>query len=226
MYKKIKKFNKNNGKLSDVNIIIFGLIYDFIIKHYSTLFFYLKAKLIGVKLIGSVSVYGKVLIKRCPYSKIQLGKNVSLISNSWRGQFSTIHSPIKLQTHLINSRIIIGNSVGLNGTSIICRSTKIEIGDFTMIGPNVTIVDMDGHKKWPPQARHQPDFESDREVIIGRNCWIGEGSKILKGITIHDNAIVGAGSIVTKDVPYNSIVAGNPARFLRNNNKKYKLNIL
>ncbi len=54
-------------------------------------------------------------------------------------------------------------------------------------------------------------------MIIGNHVWIGENALILKGVKIGDNSIVGAGSVVTKDVPNNSIVAGNPARIIKNN---------
>ena len=62
---------------------------------------------------------------------------------------------------------------------------------------------------------HDRDILVCKPVVLKRNCWIGAGSSILPGVTIGENAIVGAGSIVTKDVEPNTIVAGNPAKFIK-----------
>ena len=114
------------------------------------------------------------------------------------------------------ARIEIENNVGLNGTSITARSKEICIGSGTIIAPNVTIVDSDFHSQWPPETRlSQPDFDADRAVVIGKNVWIGMNAMILKGVHIGDNAIIGAGSVVTRSVPTNCVAAGNPARVIK-----------
>ena len=85
-----------------------------------------------------------------------------------------------------------------------------------MVGPNVVIVDADFHALWPPESRvSTPAIESDADVTIGRNVWIGMRSIVLKGVTIGDGAIVAAGSVVTGDIPSNTLAGGVPARVIR-----------
>jgi acetyltransferase-like isoleucine patch superfamily enzyme len=111
---------------------------------------------------------------------------------------------------------VIGDDVGLNGTSITSRSQAITIGAGTMIAPNVIIVDSDFHRPWPPgERRSYPGTELDRGVSIGRDCWIGMNAIILKGVTIGDNTIIGAGSVVVSDIPANALAAGSPARVVK-----------
>lgn len=81
-----------------------------------------------------------------------------------------------------------------------------------MIGPNV-IIATGGHPVLP-ELREQ-GYQYNMPVHIGRNCWIGAGAIILPGVTIGDNTVVGAGSVVTKDLPANVVAVGNPCRVLR-----------
>ncbi|WP_456305545.1 DapH/DapD/GlmU-related protein [Gluconacetobacter entanii] len=86
---------------------------------------------------------------------------------------------------------------------------SVRIGDGTQIGPGVQILAAD-HPRDP--ALREKMLESGRPVTISRNVWIGGGAIILPGITIGDHAIIGAGSVVTRDAPSGVTVAGNPAR--------------
>lgn len=90
--------------------------------------------------------------------------------------------------------------------------THIYVGDYTMFGPNVTVATA-GHPILP-ELREQA-YQYNMPVHIGRNCWLGAGVIVLPGVTIGDNTVVGAGSIVTKDLPANVVAVGNPARVLR-----------
>lgn len=105
--------------------------------------------------------------------------------------------------------IHLGRGVFLNFNCVLLDVTSIEIGDQTQIGPAVQIYAADHPRN--PEAR-RANLESGRPVRIGTNVWIGGGAILLPGITIGDDAIIGAGSIVTRDVPSGAIVAGNPAR--------------
>ena len=86
-----------------------------------------------------------------------------------------------------------------------------------MIGPNVTIASA-GHPILP--ELREKDYQFNMPVHIGRNCWIGAGVIIVPGINIEDNTVIGAGSIVTKDIPANSVAVGNPCRVIREINDR------
>jgi len=108
--------------------------------------------------------------------------------------------------------ISLGRGVFLNYNCVLLDVNPITIGDQTQIGPAVQIYTAD-HPRTPEARR--ASLESGRPVRIGANVWIGGGAIILPGITIGDDAIIGAGSVVTRDVPAGATVAGNPARALR-----------
>ena len=90
--------------------------------------------------------------------------------------------------------------------------THIYVGDCTMFGPNVVVATA-GHPILPELREQQ--YQYNMPVRIGRNCWIGAGAIILPGITIGDNVVVGAGSVVTRDLPDSVVAVGNPCRVLR-----------
>lgn len=85
-----------------------------------------------------------------------------------------------------------------------------------MFGPNVTVATA-GHPILP--ELRQKGYQYNAPVYIGKNCWIGAGVVILPGITIGDNVVIGAGSIVTKDLPSNVVAVGNPCKVLREVNE-------
>ena len=112
-------------------------------------------------------------------------------------------------------RIIVGSG-GLNGTTIISYE-RVEIHDRVLFGPNVIIMDCDGHLADRHRVERQGHDEPGaiRPVTIGRRAWLGYGCMIHKGVTVGEYAVVGAGSVVVKDVPPCTVVAGNPARVIR-----------
>ena len=105
-----------------------------------------------------------------------------------------------------------GKNIYANYNLTLVDDTHIYVGDYTMFGPNVT-VSTAGHPILP-ELREQA-YQYNMPVRIGRNCWIGAGVTIVPGITIGDNVVIGAGSIVTKDLPSNVVAVGNPCRILR-----------
>ena len=99
--------------------------------------------------------------------------------------------------------------------------THIYVGDYTMFGPNVILATA-GHPILP--KLRQEAYQYNMPVHIGKNCWLGAGVIVLPGVTIGDNTVIGAGSVVTKDIPSNVVAVGNPCRVLREINehdKKY-----
>ncbi len=88
---------------------------------------------------------------------------------------------------------------------------KVKIGDFCMFGPGSKLVDNNSHRTSIDIKERRKPPNSD-PITIGKNVWLGMNSLILKGVTIGDNAIIAAYSVVTKDVPANILVAGNSAK--------------
>ena len=105
--------------------------------------------------------------------------------------------------------IRLGPNVFLNFNCVILDVVEVTIGEGTQIGPAAQIYAAD-HPRDAAQRRE--GLELGRPVRIGRNVWIGGGAIILPGVTIGDDAVVGAGSIVTRDVPAGATVFGNPSR--------------
>lgn len=107
--------------------------------------------------------------------------------------------------------ILIGQNVFINQNCTIYDLGGVDIGDDVMIGPNVNII-TSGHPVAPSQRRAAVVA---KPIKIGKNVWIGAGATIIGGVTIGENSVVGAGSVVTKDVPANMLVGGNPAKVIR-----------
>ncbi len=106
----------------------------------------------------------------------------------------------------------LGKGVYANFGLTLVDDTHIYIGDHTMLGPNVVLATA-GHPVLPQLRERQMQY--NMPVYIGRNCWLGAGVIVLPGVTIGDNTVIGAGSVVTKDIPANVVAVGNPCRVLR-----------
>lgn len=106
----------------------------------------------------------------------------------------------------------LGNKVYANFNLTLVDDTFIYIGDNTMIGPNVTVTTA-GHPV-NPKLRGE-GYQYNFPVTVGKNCWIGAGVTILPGVTIGDNAVIGAGSVVTRDIPANTVAMGIPCKVSR-----------
>ena len=105
-----------------------------------------------------------------------------------------------------------GKNVYANFNLTCVDDTHIYVGDCTMIGPNVTIATA-GHPICP--ELREKGYQYNMPVHIGKNCWLGAGVVVLPGVTIGDNTVIGAGSIVTKDIPSGVVAVGNPCKVLR-----------
>ena len=105
-----------------------------------------------------------------------------------------------------------GKCVYANFNFTAVDDTHIYVGDYTMFGPNVILASA-GHPILP-KLRTQA-YQYNMPVHIGKNCWLGAGVIVLPGVTIGDNTVIGAGSVVTKDIPSNVVAVGNPCRVLR-----------
>ena len=128
------------------------------------------------------------------------GKNVTI----W--EFVQLDYPSKLR---------LGNNVSVNRDSIFHAGGGIEIGNDVLIGPGVTIYSQNHNYKNLENKIIEQGYEY-KKVIIGNNVWIAARAIILPGVMIEDGAVIAAGSVVTKNVKADTIVAGNPAILIKN----------
>ncbi|WP_321921995.1 sugar O-acetyltransferase [Paraburkholderia guartelaensis] len=107
--------------------------------------------------------------------------------------------------------IRVGRNVFVNQNCTFYDLGGLDIADDVMIGPNVSLI-TSGHPIEPSRRR---DGVVAKPIVIERNVWIAAGATIIGGVTVGENSVVAAGSVVTKDVPPNTLVGGNPARVIR-----------
>lgn len=140
--------------------------------------------------------------------RITLGNTVSMFSFPNGTSYRTA-----LTTYYPEAFIEIGNNCNINGT-VIHSNQLVKIGNNCMFGPGTVICDNDSHRISidPIERRKQA---VSRPIIIKDNVWVGMNCLILKGVTIGENSIVAAGSVVVNDVPPNSIAGGNPSKVLK-----------
>ena len=140
------------------------------------------------------------------------GKRFQLLKEMFAelGEDCYIEPP--LHSNFGGRHVHFGKGIYANYNLTLVDDTHIYVGDYTMIGPNVTIATA-GHPILP--ELREKGYQYNVPVRIGRNCWIGAGAILLPGVTVGDNTVIGAGSVVTKDIPANVVAVGNPCRVLR-----------
>jgi acetyltransferase-like isoleucine patch superfamily enzyme len=150
--------------------------------------------------------FGHIKFYRSPQSIINIGSNCRFRSRSTSNLIGINHRCI-ISTQDKNAILTIGNNCGFSGTSIGCFSS-ITIKDNVKCGANTLITDGDWHMNDTRVGPAKP-------ILIEENVWLGYGSIVLKGVTIGKNSIIGAGSIVTTNIPANCIAAGNPCKVIK-----------
>ncbi len=175
-------------------------------------FILIRLKILGVEISSKSRFYGAPRIFRHQGSRISIGQDFE--NRNWfiSNPLGIIH-PTIITTWSKNAVIKIGQNVGISGGSI-CAATNIQIGDNTLIGANCTIIDTDFHPIRSFDRRQQTTGIKSQAIKIGKNVFIGMNSTILKGVTIGDNSVIGASSIVAKDVPSNSIFVNGKIKSL------------
>lgn len=164
-----------------------------------------------VKVGKNIDIRGRIFIRN--HGKITIGDdftcNCKMASNPVGGPYQTAFA-VKA-----GAELTIGNHVGISGTAIMCNQ-KITIGDNVQIGSGCCIYDTDFHSTDYTMRRSvSTDIPRESPVEIGNDVFIGARSMILKGVHIGKGAVIGAGSVVTKDIPEFEIWAGNPAILVR-----------
>ena len=172
--------------------------------------------------------YGKkLLLKGMPVifnkkgASLVIGDNCC-IKSSFLSNLVGLYSKTIIVTRSPDAEIIIGNNVGISGATIYARKS-IRIGDNTAIGGNCKILDNDFHPiEYEDRNRLMNDpngGDSDlipsKPIVIGRNCFIGCNSIILKGTILGDGCVVGAGAVVSGKFEENSVIVGNPAKVIK-----------
>lgn len=176
--------------------------------------FKLIMKLNKVKYGENLLLRGIPIIYKKSGGNLSIGQNVT-INSSFLSNLVGLYQRTIIMARTEESEIIIGNNVGISGATIYARN-HITIGDNTLIGGNSKIFDNDFHPI-EIEARNVDDKTkiSTKPVVIGKNCFIGCNSLILKGTIIGDGCVVGAGAVVSGQFEANCIIAGNPARVIK-----------
>ena len=158
-------------------------------------------------------IYGVPIVQKHRGSLILLGDGLQLRSRRTSNPLAPYH-PVVIATRSREAVIRIGANFAMTGGTI-CAALHISIGDDVTIGSNSMIVDTDFHPLDPLNRRVDADAGRAAPVLIGNDVFIGAQCLILKGVHIGDGAVIGAGSVVTRDVPAKVIAAGNPAIVIR-----------
>jgi len=154
---------------------------------------------------GIVMVHNKGTFRIADRAKINSSRFKNIIGGDTRSSFVVKK----------NALLTIGENFKISNSAIYCAE-KIEIGDNVMIGGSCKIWDSDFHPLNPESRLANPNEEYvTRPIRIHNNVFIGGCSIVLKGVTIGEGAIIGAGSVVSRDVPAGEIWAGNPAVFIK-----------
>jgi acetyltransferase-like isoleucine patch superfamily enzyme len=169
-----------------------------------------EAQFKGVRFEGRSEFLGRPLISLVKGGRMVFGDGVRIYS-SVRANPLACFQPSALRVLAPEAQLILGRNVGMSATAI-CAGLSIEIGEGTIMGAGAMIIDNDFHHpsgqwEWTNDSRSKA-----RPIQIGRGVFIGARAIVLKGVTIGDRAVIGAGALVSRDVPAYHLAVGNPAR--------------
>lgn len=169
----------------------------------------------GVKYHNDIITSGKLIISN--NGTIDIGKGVVINSGSYPNPVGVAET--RIYTYDKNSCISIGDYSGMSNVLLFAKES-IHIGNGVMIGADTKIIDNDFHgvnNRITPEGKYVRDEGKSAPVYIGNGVFIGMNCLILKGVKIGENSVIGAGSVVTHDIPANEIWAGNPAKLVGKN---------
>jgi len=187
----------------------------FYVRHLQWFIVYFKFKLNGFAFYNDFQSNG------IPIMGVSLNAKVS-IGHKFRMNNGRLNNKIGRQQPCFfvvarNAELLIKDNVGISSAAIVCQN-RIEIGNNVRIGGGTVIYDTDFHSLDYRDRIPYPEITDNIKtapVVIKDNCFIGAHTTILKGVTIGENSIVGACSVVTKSIPDNEVWGGNPAKFIR-----------
>ncbi|WP_170961596.1 acyltransferase [Vibrio genomosp. F6] len=174
---------------------------------------YLYLSSLNVSIKNGCEFYGLPLVTLDNESKITIGSNCKFRTASWSNS-----AGIKQRTYISangKGRVYIGDNCGISG-GVISSRERISIGNNVFIGVNCTIIDNDRHDLDYINRISGKEIVSSGAIEIKDNVWLGMNVVVLKGVSIGARSIVAANSVVTKNVPDGVLVAGNPAKMVRN----------
>jgi acetyltransferase-like isoleucine patch superfamily enzyme len=188
---------------------VFNLIRSFVIYPFARIVFALNRIAWG----NGWRFYGLPVLQKHRRSTMRFGPGLQLRSFG-RSNPLGINHPVFLATLQENACLEIGENFAMSGGSI-CVAQHVKIGNRVALGANTTIADTDFHPLDLALRRQSPQQGNAGAVIIEDDVFVGMNSVILKGVTIGRGSVIGAGSVVAKDIPPGVIAAGNPARVIR-----------
>ena len=201
--------------MKDISGIIFLKLRSYhisIISCFSKVTMEIKLKLMQVKAGKGLRFYGLTYISRFPNSTISIDDFAAFRSDATSNLIGVNHKCF-LSTHSNGAILSIGKNNGFSGT-VIAAKNKIILGDNVLCGANTLLTDFDWHGLYPDNRR---TYGGDsKPIIIENNVFIGYGAIVLKGVTIGENTVIGANSVVTRNIPANVIAGGNPCKVLKN----------
>jgi acetyltransferase-like isoleucine patch superfamily enzyme len=170
----------------------------------------LEARFRGVEFGGRVTFNGRPLFRVSHQSRLIVGDGVT-INSAMRANPLGCYRPTMLRTLLPGAELVLERGIGISGAAV-CAARSIRIGEGTIIGVGAMIFDTDFHApvaewNWGDAGKDNP-----KPIVIGRGVFVAANAIILKGVTIGDRAVVGAGAVLTKDLPSRHIAVGNPAQ--------------
>jgi len=167
----------------------------------------------GVKWGEGWHIYGLPIIQKHRHSRMSFSPGLGLRSSARSNPLASNH-PVVLCTWQAGARLEVGSNFAMTG-GVLCAALSITIGNRVAVGANTTIVDTDFHPLNPEVRLASPNKGNHSPVVIEDDVFIGMNSLVLKGVHIGRGSVVGAGSVVVRDVPSGVIVAGNPAQVVR-----------
>lgn len=186
------------------------LVKRVIIRHYYRVRNRMRLDSTHVIYSKDIVMNGKIIISNC--GKIEIGSGVVINSGDYPNPVGS--SLTKIYTQNANSYVYIGNKVGIS-SALIFANNEIRIEDNVLIGADTMIIDNDFHGLEYKMGVGRSIVNEGKKICIKEGAFIGTRSLILRGVTIGVGSVVGAGSVVTKDVPDGEIWAGNPAKHIK-----------